>query len=203
MKLDHLAVAADTLEQGVAYVEAALGVKVQPGGQHVFMGTHNYLLRLGAGEYLEVIAVDPSLPRPERARWFGLDHPVGAPRLVHWIARVDDIGTVVKTVPYADQPVVDAQRGDLRWKITIPDDGRLPFGGAFPTLIEWPKGPHVSERMAESGCRLERLVVRHPQAEAIGAALGGVFDDQRVVFETADDVGLRAEILTPGGVRVL
>jgi hypothetical protein len=203
LKLDHIAVAADTLDAGVAYVEGALGVKVQPGGQHLFMGTHNCLLRLGAGEYLEVIAVDPALPAPDRARWFGLDHPVGRPRVVHWIAGVDDIVRAVKTIPYAEQPVVDAQRGDLKWKITIPDDGHLPFDGAFPTLIEWPKGPHVSEKMIDVGCRLERLEIAHPQAKLLQAALGDLLYDGRVIFNEHATVQLTAMFMTPSGSKIL
>jgi catechol 2,3-dioxygenase-like lactoylglutathione lyase family enzyme len=203
LRLDHIAVAADTLDAGVAYVEDALGVKVQPGGQHLFMGTHNCLLRLGAGEYLEVIAVDPALPAPDRARWFGLDHPVGRPRVVHWIVGVDDIARAVKTIPYAEQTVVDAQRGDLKWKITIPDDGHLPFDGAFPTLIEWPKGPHVSERMNDMGCRMERLQISHPQAKMLQVALKSHLSDQRIVFQAAPTYSCVATIATPTGLKTL
>ncbi len=72
-KLDHLAIVAPTLEEGVAYVEKTLGVPMAAGGKHPEMGTHNRLLRLGDDIYLEVIAVDPEAPRPERPRWFGLD----------------------------------------------------------------------------------------------------------------------------------
>ncbi|MGB8622709.1 MAG: VOC family protein, partial [Paracoccaceae bacterium] len=38
-RLDHLAVAAETLEAGVAAVEAALGVRLAEGGSHAAMGT--------------------------------------------------------------------------------------------------------------------------------------------------------------------
>jgi hypothetical protein len=59
MRLDHLAVSAMTLEEGVAHVEAALGVALAPGGQHPLMATHNR--RRGLGDvYLEVIAADPA-----------------------------------------------------------------------------------------------------------------------------------------------
>ena len=44
---DHIAVSATTLEERAAAVEAALGVTLEPGGRHGFMGTHNRLLRLG------------------------------------------------------------------------------------------------------------------------------------------------------------
>ena len=48
--LDHLTVAALTLEQGVDHVRRALGVVVPPGGAHPLMGTHNCLMQLGDGD---------------------------------------------------------------------------------------------------------------------------------------------------------
>ena len=45
-ELDHLVVAARTLEEGAAWVEAKLGVPMAGGGKHDLMGTHNRLLRL-------------------------------------------------------------------------------------------------------------------------------------------------------------
>ena len=72
---DHLVVGALTLDAGCDWVEERLGVRPQPGGQHVKMGTHNALLSLGPRLYLEVIAIDPAGSAPARARWFDLDEP--------------------------------------------------------------------------------------------------------------------------------
>ena len=69
LAFDHLAVTAETLEEGVAWVEAALGVTMSGGGKHPYMATHNRLLGLG-DLYLEVIAADPEAPRPDWPRWF-------------------------------------------------------------------------------------------------------------------------------------
>ena len=44
LALDHLVVAARTLEEGVAWVESRLGIAMGPGGKHAAMGTHNRLL---------------------------------------------------------------------------------------------------------------------------------------------------------------
>src|SRR5204862_2458991 len=90
-ELDHLAIAAHTLEQGLAHVRDALGVDMPYGGKHPRMGTHNHLLRLGERVYVEVIAIDPSAPAPSRPRWFQLDDPAlqaelrVAPQLVTWV----------------------------------------------------------------------------------------------------------------------
>src|SRR3954464_627628 len=92
-RIDHLVVTAASLADGVEYVQRALGVAPQPGGEHVRMGTHNVLLRLGERVYLEVIAVDAGAPPPGRPRWFRLDEPdaVRLPRLATWAARTRDI----------------------------------------------------------------------------------------------------------------
>jgi hypothetical protein len=44
--VDHLVIAAASLEEGVAWCEATLGVTPGPGGEHPLMGTHNRLLRI-------------------------------------------------------------------------------------------------------------------------------------------------------------
>ena len=67
LELDHIAVAGETLEAATAHVEAALGLKMDAGGVHVEMGTHNRLLSLGPGLYMEAIAIDPDGSRPKRA----------------------------------------------------------------------------------------------------------------------------------------
>src|SRR5215467_3043415 len=96
-RLDHLVVAAATLEQGEDHLEATLGVRPQRGGKHVAMGTHNSLLKLGPRTFLELIAVDPEGPAPAHPRWFGLDTQAmrealfSGPRLIHWVARTDDV----------------------------------------------------------------------------------------------------------------
>ena len=95
--LDHLVVAATTLADGIDYVAATTGATPQPGGKHVAMGTHNALLRLGERVYLEIIAIDPDGAKPARPRWFDLDdialqaELTERPRLIHWVARTDDI----------------------------------------------------------------------------------------------------------------
>ena len=70
---DHLVLAARDLDRGGAWLEDRLGVALTAGGRHSRMGTHNRLLSLGENFYLELIAIDPQAPPPDRPRWFGLD----------------------------------------------------------------------------------------------------------------------------------
>ncbi len=201
LSLDHLAVAARDLDEGRAAVETALGVRLQPGGKHARFGTHNLLLGLEDGMYLEVIAIDLEGPGPEGARWFDLDRFDAAPKLQTWICRCDDLGDALVRYPQAGEPVSLA-RGDLRWRMAVPRDGRLPFGGVFPALMQWQGDAHPAERLTASGCALARLVVRHPEAGRLADLLGPDLRDDRVVFERGA-AGLRAEISTPGGLRAL
>ena len=67
-ELDHLVVAARTLEEGAAWVEAALGVKTLPGGKHPLMGTHNRVLSIGRGRLHPERGLHPRRAFLERAR---------------------------------------------------------------------------------------------------------------------------------------
>ena len=44
--IDHLVVAAGTLEQGVQWCHDTLGVQPELGGEHARYGTHNRLLKI-------------------------------------------------------------------------------------------------------------------------------------------------------------
>lgn len=197
MRLDHLAIACSALEEGVAWAEAALGVAFVPGGAHPRYGTHNRLLGLAGGIYLEVIAVDPQAEPERLPRWFGLDHFAGPPRLVNWICRVDDLAAAGAAFPESG-PAVAMARGDLHWRITVPEDGRLPQGGGLPTLLHW-DSPPPGDRLPESGVALARLEIRHPEAGRLQARLEPWLEDPRVHFEPSATPALGAVFTTPGG----
>ena len=167
MELDHLVIAAKSLEHGVTWLEDKLGVKLQTGGKHPLFGTHNALLKLGENSYLEVIAVDPDAPPPSRARWFELDHAhkLEQPKLIHWVARTDNLETQVHHLPMLGN-ILEASRGDLSWQITVPDDGHLNFEGLIPTLISW-RGIHPTSQLEDHHCKLLHLRGYHPELQAV------------------------------------
>jgi Glyoxalase-like domain len=198
--LDHLVVAARTLEDGQAWLEGRLQVPLQAGGEHAMFGTHNRLLGLGHTAYLEVIAVNPAAPPPARPRWFGLDTPAmqrrleSGPALIHWVAAVPSL------VGWPD--VLALSRGDNRWQLTVPPDGALPLGGVAPSLIAW-QTPPPSARLPESGCRITGLRLGHPQPDLVRARLNAIdFQGEAEVYE-APQPKLGATLETPGGLVAL
>ncbi|MCA0918831.1 VOC family protein [Pseudooceanicola nanhaiensis] len=201
-EFDHIVIAARDLKSGLAHVGRALGVMVPQGGVHPTMGTHNCLMRIGPAAFLEVIAPNPEAPAPARPRWFGLDTPPAEPRLAHWVIRTADMAALHPDLPPASGPAIEATRGELRWQITVPDDGALPYGGAFPTLIQWAPGTLPPRQMPDLGCTLTRLQIRHPEGAGIAGRLKPWLADPRIEIGTGA-LSLVAEIATPNGVRRL
>ena len=208
LEIDHLVVAAATLAQGCDYIESGLGVRPQPGGKHATMGTHNAVLGLGPKTYLEVIAVDPDAPAPPRPRWFDLDEVrmkaslAEGPRLVHFAVRTRDIAGAVANARHDPGRIHEVARGDLRWKITIPDDGHLPGAGLIPTLIEW-ESEHPATRLPASALRIAALAGEHPDPAPVRAALAalGLSDTLKVTFGRYPR--LAAMVRTPRGLVTL
>jgi hypothetical protein len=186
---DHIVVAARSLAEGAAWCEATLGATPIEGGRHANLATHNRLLGLGDGAhgrmYLEIIALDPDAPPPNRARWFDLDSPAlqseiaVAPRLVHWVARCNDIDRAIAALRGAGHDpgeAIAAERmtphGLLRWRITLSDDGRRPAAGAVPLLVEW-GAAHPCDRLLASPVSVARIAlggVDAAVAEMLGVA---------------------------------
>ncbi|HEY6135993.1 MAG TPA: VOC family protein [Rubrivivax sp.] len=212
--LDHLVVAAASLEQGVAWCEATLGVTPGPGGQHPLMGTHNRLLKIATeafpDAYLEIIAIDADATAPTRARWFGLDDPAlqarlqERPRLIHFVARstmLDMHRWGLISVGLKPGDPVRAGRetpaGPLAWQILVRDDGRLECGGALPTLIQW-DGRHPAQAMPDSGVTLRALALRGVPDRA-----SALLQLRGLDVQAGAGPALRATLQTPTGAVIL
>ena len=118
-QIDHIVVVAQTLEQGVEWCEATLGITPNEGGEHKQFGTHNCLFKIATPQYplayFEIIAIKPDATnsiasqaintpatgqkRINSARWFDMDDAAlqkavsVEPRLVHFVAQTPDIQT--------------------------------------------------------------------------------------------------------------
>lgn len=205
--LDHLVVAAKSLEDGAAFIRKRLGIEIPKGGRHEAMGTHNCLMRLGRCSYLEVISADPAA-RPTRPRWYALDEPdmraklAEGPRLVTWVLRAADIVAAVQAAAVPLGAIISVSRGELSWRLTVPSDGHLPGGGVIPHLIEWDGGAHPWESMVDFDCRLVELTLKHPDPEWVRHSLlalcPGGFRFISISEAAAPELAVR--ISTPSGI---
>lgn len=204
---DHLVLATRDLDLGTAWLEDRLGVALTAGGRHSRMGTHNRLLGLGDAFYLELIAIDPQAPPPGRPRWFGLDLqqalPPDRPRLIHWVVRSEDILRDAAASTEALGDILPMERGEYRWRISVPPDGHLPGNGLVPTLIQWDVPFHPASHLPDTGCRLMKLEGFHPQPARIRTVLAALGVASRLdVHPCAADEApqLVAYVRTPGGL---
>lgn len=202
-RIDHLVLACADLAQGERFVRSHFGVDTQPGGKHVIMGTHNRLLALGPRTYLELIAIDPE-GIAQRPRWFGMDSTsvrsrmVAGPFLLTWVAACNDIAAAAERHTAAGE-IIAASRGALSWRITVPEDGSLVFDGVLPTLIQWDGSAHPSDGLADRGCSLLELGLRHPNAAQIAPLLAALRIDGPLQLRPGP-AAVTARLATPRGV---
>ncbi|TKC83131.1 VOC family protein [Trinickia terrae] len=219
LQLDHLVVAARTLDEGAQFVADTLSVELAAGGAHPLMRTHNRLLNLWGGTYLEVIAIDPEAEastaaggaegKPPRKRLFALDDPATharlarGPYLAHWVARVERPQSLVRwqaQYPERIAPIVPMTRGDLSWSLSVPEDGAFPGrcgagDGIVPTLIQWDTPQHPSARLPHTGLALKSLTGFHPRADEVRVQLDWLGASHLIRLEaTEGEPALVAEI---------
>ncbi|TDT77172.1 glyoxalase-like protein [Litoreibacter halocynthiae] len=203
LRLDHLALAAETLDAGRTHVEEAFGVDLATRGEHPQMGTHNHLLSLGPEIYFEAIAINPDAEAPNRPRWFNLDNFRGPPRLTNWILATDDLDAALAALPDGFGRPISLQRGDFRWSMAVPDDGILPWSGWGPALIQWHGDLHPAPLLPDQGIRLGGVVLHHPQAAEMAETLAPLLPRDTLLFQEAETPSFSASFDTPQGRRVL
>jgi len=227
-QIDHLVVAAHSLQQGVEWCEATLGITPAAGGEHEKYGTHNRLFKIATPAfpvaYLEIIAINPDAvieKKPPPTRWFDLDNSqlqaelLKSPRLIHFVvntSNIQDARHAWKAQGIDRGPVIHASRktpkGLLQWQITVRLDGDRLFDGTLPTLIQWgkpeaadPMHLHPRNHLPRSGVSLKSLSVSHPSAGKIQAAYDAISLGNISVSEgTANIV---ATLQTPKGLVTL
>lgn len=210
LKLDQLTIVAPTLSEGVVHVHSCLGIDVPFGQRHLYMGTHNHLLRLGGGVYLEVIAIDPDGISPGLARWFGLDNSetvkadwADGRRLRGWVARTDAIDTTLSGREGIFGRKVPLPSDDSKFDFSIPEDGSLPLDGAAPSLIDRRGKPRSMNGIADLGAKLVSFSLEHPASAMISELYQEIGVDDGPDIISADILRYRARIETAHGIREL
>jgi hypothetical protein len=201
LMLDHLVYAAMDLDHAIEDIESRLGIRPAFGGKHAGGLTHNALLSLGEGSYLEIIAPLPGVEAAGGALPFGLGALTTA-RLVAWATPTTDLErrvSAARAAGYDPGEIMVGGRdlpngGHLSWRLAVKPE---PAGeGLVPFLIEWTSEPHPSATAPE-GCRFVALRAEHPDPEGVLAMLQAVGVDLAVT--AGNEPRLSATIDTPNG----
>ena len=219
-QIDHLVVMAHSLDAGIQWCEATLGVTPPGGGEHVFMGTHNRLMNLSSPAYprayLEIIALNPGAQPtrgPGQKRWFDMDDEAlrkqiaeHGPQLIHWVAATPELSACHakwRALGIDRGEIVQASRatptGTLEWQITIRDDGQRLMDGCLPTLIQW-GAQHATDSLPSSGVQIQSLTLEHPDAQPLQRACDAAqISPSQVVIAPGATASIRATLSTPRG----
>lgn len=211
MKLDHIAVVAQSLDQAQDYALRLFGVKLPAGGRHPLMGTHNLVTRIAPGVFLEFIAIDPEAPPPNRTRWFALDRLTqegklkDAPWLFGWLASLPGLARKAMEIGSPQHELLEVSRGDLRWHFFHRKDGEAEAGGCLPAMIDWASGASPVHKMQDVGIHLNQFQLAHPEMAAIRERLyrqdwdASCQENRYVEFTDAAKPALTLVLDTPNG----
>ncbi len=201
--IDHLLWAVPELERGIDQFAELSGVRAAHGGSHPGLGTHNALLDLGAGRYLEILASDPAQRGDRRSfgRWLdGLTEP----RLLTWAAPTTDAEALAARALAAGlQPatIVEITRQRLeggQFRGRLLEIGGHPFGLILPFFIQRDQNSAHPSRDAPRGIELTNFELNHPEAEDLRRTLTHL--DLEFSVRAAGQTALRATLATPQGL---
>lgn len=197
--LDHILVAAASLEEGVSYVENLLGVRPQFGGAHPGQGTCNALIGFEDCKYLEIIAPDAASPAAtDLARRI---NAMKSPALSWWAWRCADLEAAKARLRARGISCPDIREGarrtedgrELRWRLLFLDVPSL--GAAAPFLIDWGKSNHPS-LSAPAGGKLVKLEIRHPDRDKLSCIIETIGAEGSVGTKASKTASITAVIDT-------
>ena len=209
VEIDHFVIAAITLEAGVKYIEKKLGVTMPFGGTHQKMATHNHLMRIGESVFLELIAINPDIKPQREPRWYNLDNQemqnriAEQPKLITWVIRTDNLEQSIKTANIPISDIETVSRGNLTWKITVPEDGSLQEEGIFPTIIQWPENVKPWEQMKDLGIKFDKATLYHPSLDQLQQNLKNIgLSDSRIAFNQSKKKVIKLELSKTDNIKI-
>lgn len=202
--VDHFMWAARDLDSACDEFENLTGVRPVFGGVHKGFGTHNSLVSLANGSYMEVLALDPEQQ---------VDHPIAqeiaelsVPEILAFHIQRADLESAVAVLEKWNIPVngpfdLSRRRPDgklLEWRVLLPESPQ--YKHAVPVFIDWMEAPHPSAT-APTGCELVHFEVGHPRRDELVKLYAALEVDIPVVQSSY--AYAKAVLQTPKGEVVL
>lgn len=197
-QVDHILLGIDDLERGMDAFEQLTGVRPVYGGKHPG-GTHNALVSLGGGTYLEVLALQPGVPPPKE--YAGLEQlhtltPIG------WAVSSKDSAQLRDRLTAAGMPVTEANAGSrktpagatLSWQTFGLKDN---FDEA-PFFIVWSAQTAHPSTTSPTGCKLLSWRIASPHQKNL-EQLRRTLDLRHLDLADAPTTALRPSLSCPKG----
>lgn len=196
-QVDHILLGIDDLDRGMEQFEKLTGVRPVKGGKHP-RGTHNALVSLGDGTYLEILAVQPGVAPPKEYADLKQLHsltPIG------WAVSSKDSAQLRKRLISAGMAVTESSEGSR----TTPTGTTLSwqtFGlkeefEEAPFFIVWsPQSAHPSTT-SPTGCKLLQWRVAGPHLKNLEQLRSAL--ELRVEVAEAESTALRLSLQCPKG----
>ena len=134
MRIDHVIYGTADLDLAAARVEAELGLSAVAGGRHEGLGTHNRIVPLGDGSYIELLAV----ANPDEAEGSAIGAALQAAiargeGLLGWAVAVENVAPIAARL---GTPIIGVRRQGLSARLTgVQESLAEPF---LPFFIERP-----------------------------------------------------------------
>ena len=196
-QIDHVILGIDDLDRGVKAFEAATGVKPVYGGKHPG-GTHNALVSLGEGIYLEILAVQDGVTvKGDYADLKALKTltPVG------WAVSSKDSAQLRNRLSAAGIAVSEPEAGS---RIT-PSGSSLSWhslalkesSAERPFFIVWSEQTAHPSTTSPSGCKLQQWSIASPRVKDLEQLRQAL--DLRVDIAEAKASSMRLALACPKG----
>ena len=167
--VDHIILGVSDLKAGIEQIHRQTGVRPIYGGAHPG-GTHNALIALGAGTYLELLAPNPDSPNFAKQR--GELDRYKTPTPIGWAIGTEEPNALRRQLVRAGFEVTKPQPGSrrredgsiLRWQtfeLSRPEDAVTPF------FIQWLDASQHPSLTAVQGCSLSKLRASDPNPPAL------------------------------------
>lgn len=196
-QIDHLILGIDDLDRGVKAFEAATGVNPVYGGKHPG-GTHNALVSLGDGMYLEILAVQEGVTVQGNSA--GLKEmktltPIG------WAVSSKDSAQLRNRLSASGIAVSEPVDGSR----TTPTGSKLSWQSFLlkesspevPFFIVWSEQTAHPSTTSPSGCKLQRWSIASPRVKDLEQLRQAL--DLRVDVAEAKAPSMRLSLTCPNG----
>jgi hypothetical protein len=196
-QIDHILLGIDDLDRGVQQFEESTGVKPVYGGKHP-RGTHNALVSLGDGTYVEIIAVQKGVTPPEDFTGLAQVHtltPIG------WAVSSKDSAQLRSRLKAAGMGVTEAAPGSrttpagktLSWQTFGLKDN---FEEA-PFFIVWSAQTAHPSTTSPTGCKLQQWRIAGPHQKNLEQLRRAL--DLHVDIADAKATAMRLALTCPKG----